>query len=73
MARTSIAYRWSRDGSMPKAQHHEQIWDVAVSGDRKIEADGRCKTPVGNTVNVPDASYTKHHRRADVTWLLEGS
>jgi hypothetical protein len=35
----------------------EQVWDVAVSGDRKIEADGRCKTPVGNTVNVPDASY----------------
>ena len=35
----------------------EKIWDVAVSRDRKIEADGRCKTPVGNTVNVPDASY----------------
>jgi hypothetical protein len=35
----------------------ERIWDVAVSGDRKIEADGRCKTPVGNTVDVPDASY----------------
>ena len=40
-----------------KGETHEQIWDVAVSGDRKIEADGRCKTPVGNTVNVPDASY----------------
>jgi Protein of unknown function (DUF3604) len=35
----------------------EKIWDVAVSGDRKIEADGRCKSPVGNTVDVPDASY----------------
>jgi hypothetical protein len=35
----------------------EQVWDVAVSGDRKIEADGRCKTPVGNTVDVADASY----------------
>jgi hypothetical protein len=40
-----------------KGETHEQIWDVAVSGDRKIEAEGRCKTPVGNTVNVPDASY----------------
>ena len=40
-----------------KGETHEQIWDVAVSGDRKIEADGRCKTPVGNTVNVADASY----------------
>jgi hypothetical protein len=40
-----------------KGETHEQVWDVAVSGDRKIEGDGRCKTPVGNTVNVPDASY----------------
>jgi len=40
-----------------KSETHEQIWDVAVSGDRKIEADGRCKTPIGNTVNVADASY----------------
>ena len=30
---------------------------MAVSGDRKIDADGRGKTPVGNTVNVADASY----------------
>lgn len=37
---------------------HERIYDVAVSDDRKIGADGRCKTPVGNTVDVEDASYT---------------
>jgi hypothetical protein len=37
---------------------HERIYDVAVSDGRKIGADGRCKTPVGNTVNVADASYT---------------
>jgi hypothetical protein len=37
---------------------HEQIYDVAVSDGRKIGADGRCKTPVGNTVDVADASYT---------------
>ena len=36
----------------------ERIYDVAVSDGRKIEADGRCKTPVGNTVDVADASYT---------------
>jgi hypothetical protein len=29
-----------------------------VSGKRKIGRDGRSKTPVGNTVDVADASYT---------------
>ena len=37
---------------------HERIYDVAVSGNRKIGPDGRCKTPVGNTVDVANASYT---------------
>ena len=37
---------------------HERIYDVAVSGDRVIDTDGRCKQPVGNTVNVKDASFT---------------
>jgi hypothetical protein len=37
---------------------HERIYDVAVTDGRKIGKDGRCKTPVGNTVNVKDASYT---------------
>ncbi len=37
---------------------HERIFDVAVSDGRKIGKDGRCKTPVGSTVNVADASYT---------------
>jgi hypothetical protein len=36
---------------------HERIYDVAVSDDRKIGKDGRCKTPVGNTVDVKEASY----------------
>ena len=36
----------------------ERIYDVAVSDGREIGADGRCKTPVGNTVDVADASYT---------------
>ena len=36
----------------------ERIFDVAVSGGRKIDKDGRCKTPVGNTVDVANATYT---------------
>jgi hypothetical protein len=36
----------------------ERIFDVTVSGGRKIGSDGRCKTPVGNTVDVANATYT---------------
>jgi hypothetical protein len=36
----------------------ERIYDVAVSGDRSIGADGRCKEPVGNTVDLANATYT---------------
>ena len=36
----------------------ERVYDVAVSGGRTIDADGRCKTPVGNTVDVPNATWT---------------
>jgi hypothetical protein len=36
----------------------ERIYDAAVSDGRKIDEDGRCKKPVGSTVNVADASYT---------------
>jgi hypothetical protein len=41
-----------------KGKTHERIYDVAVSDGRKIDADGRCKTPVGSTVDIADASYT---------------
>ena len=37
---------------------HEKIYDVAVSDDRKIGKDGRCKTPVGSTVDIDKATYT---------------
>ena len=40
-----------------KNEVHERIYDVAVSDGRKIGSDGRCKTPVGNTVDVPNATY----------------
>jgi len=36
----------------------ERVYDVAVSDGRKIGADGRCETPVGNTVNVEKATWT---------------
>ena len=35
---------------------HEQVYDVVWSGNRKPGANGKLP-PVGNTVNVPDASY----------------
>jgi len=37
---------------------HERVYDVTVSGERKIGEDGRCKEPVGNTVNIKEATYT---------------
>jgi hypothetical protein len=37
---------------------HERVYDVAVSDNRKIGADGRCKTPVGNSVDIKNATYT---------------
>lgn len=36
----------------------ERIYDVAVSGERKIGEDGRARTPVGNTVDLKTASYS---------------
>jgi hypothetical protein len=36
----------------------EKVYDIAVSGGRKIDADGRSMEPVGNTVNVKKATYT---------------
>ena len=37
---------------------HERIYDVAVSDGRTIDADGRCKIPVGNTVDIEAANWT---------------
>jgi hypothetical protein len=52
--RIQIIKGWvGKDG---KAQ--ERIFDVAVSGGRKIGPDGRCTTPVGSTVDVANATYT---------------
>lgn len=36
---------------------HERIYDIAVSDDRKIGKDGRCRESVGSTVDLESASY----------------
>jgi hypothetical protein len=41
-----------------KGKEHERIYDVAVSDGREIGGDGRCKTPVGNTVDLATATWT---------------
>jgi hypothetical protein len=39
-----------------KGQSHERIYNVAWSGDRKLDADGKLPK-VGNTVDIANASY----------------
>ncbi len=52
--RAQIIKGWvDKDG-----KSHERIFDVAVSGDRSIAADGRCKDAVGNTVDLKTGKYT---------------
>jgi hypothetical protein len=52
--RVQVIKGWvDKDGKV-----QERVYDVAVSGGRKIEADGRTKTPVGNTVDVANATWT---------------
>jgi len=52
--RVQIIKGWLDD----KGETHERIYDVAVSDGRKVDADGRTKTPVGNTVDIDKATYT---------------
>jgi hypothetical protein len=48
---------------------HERIYDVAVSDQRTIDAQGRCQTVVGNTVNVKRATYSNDIGAAELkTW-----
>ena len=37
---------------------HERVFDVAVSDGREIGAEGRCKTPVGDTIDLSVPSWT---------------
>ena len=52
--RVQVVKGWI-DGS---GARQEKVYDVAVSDDRKIGQDGRCKTPVGNTVDVKNATWS---------------
>jgi hypothetical protein len=52
--RVQVIKGWVDD----KGKTQERIYDVSVSDGRTIGKDGRCRTAVGNTVNVADASYT---------------
>jgi hypothetical protein len=45
-------------GWVVNSERQERVYDVAVSDGRKIGSDGRCETPVGNTVDVPNATWT---------------
>jgi hypothetical protein len=51
-------------------KRHEKIYDVAVADGRTIGADGRCKTPVGNTVDEKNATYLNNIGDAELraTW-----
>jgi len=52
--RFQIVKGWvDKDGKV-----QERVYDVAVSGGRAIDVDGRCKAPVGNSVDVANASWT---------------
>ncbi|MHC5109790.1 MAG: DUF3604 domain-containing protein [Planctomycetota bacterium] len=52
--RIQIIKGWT-DGS---GQTNEKVYDVVVSDARTIGSDGRCKTPVGNTVDLEAANWT---------------
>lgn len=52
--RVQIVKGWMESSGRLK----ERVYDVAVSDGRKIDADGRCKTDVGNTVDVANATWS---------------
>jgi hypothetical protein len=37
---------------------HERIYDIAVSGDREIDDDGRARESIGSTVDIENATYS---------------
>ena len=61
--RMQIVKGWMDD----KGELHERVYDVAVSDGRKIGNDGRCKTPVGNTVDLEAANWTNTIGSSDLT------
>ena len=51
--RIQIVKGWIDDAG----ERRERIYDVAVSDDRAIDSDGRTRVPVGDTVDIADASF----------------
>ncbi len=51
--RIQIVKGWVDD----QGERQERLYDVAVSDGRTIDADGRSRTPVGNTVDEQNATY----------------
>jgi hypothetical protein len=52
--RVQIIKGWLDADGKPR----ERVYDIAVSDDRSIGPEGRCKEPVGNTVNIEEATYS---------------
>ena len=54
-----------------QGKRHERIYDVAVADGREIGPDGRCKTPVGNTVDKKNATYLNNIGDAELraVWM----
>jgi len=52
--RVQVVKQWSDESG----KRHERIYDVALSGNRQIGADGRSREPVGSSVDVAHARYT---------------
>ena len=50
----------------------ERVYDVAWSGDRQARRRRQAAAPVGNTVNVEEATYTNAIGAAALAGLLEG-
>lgn len=40
-----------------RGRKQERVYDVAVSGNREIDREGRAKAPVGSTVDLPNATF----------------
>ena len=52
------AYRLARgEEVIPDDELHERIYDVADSAGPAVGEDGRCKELVGNTVDIPTATF----------------
>jgi hypothetical protein len=52
-------------------ERRERIYDVAVSGNRSIDRNGRCLEPVGNTVDLASATWSNTIGATEMITLWE--